>query len=78
MLHPSQVEVAHEAFTPTREAFDRAREVIAAVAEGRGVAMLGDVMVDEASRKLAARTVARGEAAGLGDQAHAPEVATGQ
>ncbi|MDX6216232.1 MAG: citrate lyase subunit beta / citryl-CoA lyase [Frankiales bacterium] len=78
VLHPSQVAVAHEAFTPTREAFDRAREVVAAVAEGRGVAMLGDVMVDEASRKLAARTVARGEAAGLGDQAHAPEVATGQ
>jgi citrate lyase subunit beta/citryl-CoA lyase len=78
VLHPSQVEVAHEAFTPSREAFDRAREVVAAVAEGRGVAMLGDVMVDEASRKLAARTVARGEAAGLGDQAHAPEVATGQ
>jgi citrate lyase subunit beta/citryl-CoA lyase len=76
VLHPSQVDVAHAAFTPTQEAFDRARTVVAAVAEGRGVAMLGDVMVDEASRKLAERTVARGEAAGLGDQVHAPEVAT--
>jgi citrate lyase subunit beta/citryl-CoA lyase len=76
VLHPSQVDVAHEAFTPSQEAFDRAREVVAAVEEGRGVAMLGGVMVDEASRKLAERTVARGRAAGLGDQAHAPEVAT--
>jgi citrate lyase subunit beta/citryl-CoA lyase len=76
VLHPSQVDVAHEAFTPSQEAFDRAREVVAAVEQGRGVAMLGDVMVDEASRKLAERTVARGRAAGLGDQAHAPEVAT--
>jgi hypothetical protein len=38
---------------------------VAAVDEGRGVAMLGDVMVDAASRALALRTVARGEAAGL-------------
>ena len=78
VLHPSQVEVAHEVFTPTQEAFDRACEVVAVVEEGRGVAMLGDVMVDEASRKLAARTVARGRAGGLGDQAHAPDGATGQ
>jgi citrate lyase subunit beta/citryl-CoA lyase len=65
VLHPSQVDVAHEAFTPSREAFERARRVVAAVEEGRGVAMLDDVMVDEASRKLALRTVARGEAAGF-------------
>ncbi|MFN2538285.1 MAG: CoA ester lyase [Mycobacteriales bacterium] len=76
VLHPSQVEIAHEVFTPSQEAFDRACEVVAAVEKGRGVAMLGDVMVDEASRKLAARTVARGQAAGLGEQAHATEVAT--
>jgi citrate lyase subunit beta/citryl-CoA lyase len=76
VLHPSQVDVAHEVFTPSQEAFDRAREVVAAVEQGRGVAMLGDVMVDEASRKLAARTVARGLAAGLGDQTHADPGAT--
>ena len=76
VIHPSQVDIAHEVYTPTQEAFDRAREVVALVEEGRGVAMLGDVMVDETSRRLAARTVARGLAAGLGDQAHATEVAT--
>jgi citrate lyase subunit beta/citryl-CoA lyase len=78
VLHPSQVEIAHAAFTPTQEAFDQARAVVAAVAEGRGVAMLGDVMVDEASRKLAERTVARGEAAGLREQSHPDGLATDQ
>jgi citrate lyase subunit beta/citryl-CoA lyase len=65
VLHPTQVDLAHEAFTPSQEAYDQARRVVAAVEQGRGVAMLGDVMVDEASRKLAARTVARGRAAEL-------------
>jgi citrate lyase subunit beta/citryl-CoA lyase len=69
VLHPSQVDVAHEAFTPTREAFVQAEQVVAAVAQGRGGAMLGDVMVDEASRRLAERTLARGRAAGLSAQA---------
>ena len=78
VLHPSQVEVAHAAFTPTREAYEHARAVVAAVDEGRGVAMLGDVMVDEASRALALRTIARGDAAGLGEQSHAPGLATDQ
>ena len=65
VLHPSQIAVAHEVFTPTEEAVAQAEAVLAAVAEGRGVAMLGDVMVDEASRKLAEKTVARARAAGL-------------
>jgi citrate lyase subunit beta/citryl-CoA lyase len=65
VLHPSQVDVAHAVFTPSREQYDQARRVVATVGEGRGVAMLGDVMVDEASRRLAERTVARGRAAGL-------------
>ncbi|MGB8649131.1 MAG: CoA ester lyase [Mycobacteriales bacterium] len=59
VLHPSQVPVAHEVFTPSAEQLEQAQQVVAAVAEGRGVAMLGDVMVDEASRKLAERTLAR-------------------
>lgn len=59
VLHPSQVAVAHEVFTPSEDEVTQARAVLAAVAEGRGVAMLGDVMVDEASRKLAERVVAR-------------------
>jgi citrate lyase subunit beta/citryl-CoA lyase len=65
VLHPTQVDVAHEVFTPTNDDYVHAKQVVAAVEEGRGVAMLGDVMVDESSRKLAERTVARGRAAGL-------------
>ena len=65
VLHPDQIEVAHEVFTPTAEALAQAEAVLAAVAEGRGVSMLGDVMVDEASRKLAEKTVARGRASGV-------------
>lgn len=65
VLHPSQVEVAHDVFTPSRDAYDQALQVVAAVGQGQGVAMLGDVMVDEASRKLAERTVEKGRAAGL-------------
>jgi len=65
VLHPSQIDVAHDVFTPSQDDYDRATRVLVAVGEGRGVAMLGDVMVDEASRKLAERTVARGRAAGL-------------
>ena len=77
VLHPSQVDVAHEVFTPSREAYEQAVAVVAAVDEGRGVAMLGDVMVDEASRKLALRTVVRGQAA-WGEGSHVPRVATDQ
>ncbi len=65
VIHPSQVEVAHEVFTPSREAFERAQAVVAAVDAGNGVGMLDGVMVDAASRALALRTVARGKAAGF-------------
>lgn len=70
VLHPSQILAAHEVFTPTDAQVAHARAVVAAVDEGRGVAMLGDVMVDEASRKLAVRTIARSEGS------HAPGLAT--
>ena len=65
VIHPSQLDVAHEVFTPTQQAYEQAEAVLAKVAEGHGVAMLGDVMVDEASRKLALKTAERGRAAGL-------------
>jgi citrate lyase subunit beta/citryl-CoA lyase len=65
VLHPSQIVAAHEVFTPSADDLARAQAVLDAVGEGRGVSMLGDVMVDEASRKLAASTVSKGHAAGL-------------
>ena len=72
VLHPSQIDVAHEVFTPSDAELDEAQRVVDAVAQGHGVAMLGDVMVDEASRKLAQRTLVKG------GRSHAPELATGQ
>jgi len=70
VLHPSQVEVANTVFAPSPEEFQRAERIIAAYEEatsvnGRGAVMLGDEMIDEASRKLALSVRARARAAGL-------------
>jgi citrate lyase subunit beta/citryl-CoA lyase len=69
-LHPTQIDLLNDLFAPTRQEFDRASAVLEALArgesaEGRGAVMLDGEMIDEASRKLALRTVARGTAAGL-------------
>ncbi|HVA22694.1 MAG TPA: CoA ester lyase [Candidatus Micrarchaeia archaeon] len=69
-LHPSQLEPVTTAFTPRRADFQRARAILAAhraaaELDHRGAVMLGDEMIDEASRKMAAQLVARGTAAGL-------------
>jgi citrate lyase subunit beta/citryl-CoA lyase len=69
-LHPDQVEILNEVFSPTQVQFDRAWEILDAyqkATEGdrRGAVMLGDEMIDEASRKVAVTLVARGERAGL-------------
>ena len=68
--HPDQLAILTEVFSPTQEQFDRAWEVLDAyrqATEGdrKGAVMLGDEMIDEASRKVAVTLVARGERAGL-------------
>jgi citrate lyase subunit beta / citryl-CoA lyase len=68
-LHPDQVEVVNEVFSPTQEQFDQAWDILDAYAratddEGKGAVMFGDEMIDEASRKMAVKFVARGERAG--------------
>jgi citrate lyase subunit beta/citryl-CoA lyase len=70
VLHPDQVEVVNEVFSPSQEDFERAHRVIdayqrATEVEVRGAVMLGNEMIDEASRKLAMATLERGEAAGM-------------
>src|SRR5256714_11107542 len=68
VLHPDQVTVCNEVFTPTQEQFDRAWDILDAyqkATEGdrlRAV-MFGDEMIDEASRKMATKLVTRGELA---------------
>jgi citrate lyase subunit beta/citryl-CoA lyase len=69
-LHPDQIGVCNSVFTPTQDQFDRADEILRAYeqasrAEARGAAMLGDEMIDEASRKMAEQVTARGQAAGM-------------
>jgi citrate lyase subunit beta/citryl-CoA lyase len=71
VLHPAQVDAANSVFAPSPEEYERASRIIEAYeaatsAERRGAVMLGDEMIDEASRKLALSVVARGRAAGLG------------
>ncbi|GHE35657.1 CoA ester lyase [Streptosporangium violaceochromogenes] len=70
VLHPSQVEAANEVFSPSQEDYDRAELILDAYAyyttvERRGAVMLGDEMIDEASRKMALVVAAKGRAAGL-------------
>jgi citrate lyase subunit beta/citryl-CoA lyase len=69
-LHPDQVGILNEVFSPTQAQFDRAWEVLDAYREAtegerKGAVMLGDEMIDEASRKVAVTLVVRGERAGM-------------
>jgi citrate lyase subunit beta/citryl-CoA lyase len=50
-IHPAQVEIAHQAFTPSRVEVDFARRVLdaheASSSEGRGVSVVDGRMIDE-------------------------------
>src|SRR3984885_919984 len=67
-LHPDQVTILNDVFGPNQEQFDRAWAILdayktATEGERRGAVMFGDEMIDEASRKVAVKVVARGERA---------------
>jgi citrate lyase subunit beta/citryl-CoA lyase len=69
-LHPDQVTILNEVYGPNQEQFDRAWAILDAYKEAtegerKGAVMFGDEMIDEASRKVAVKVVARGERAGL-------------
>jgi len=65
-LHPDQVTILNEMFSPTQAQFDKACDVLdvyeKATTEGerKGAVMLGDEMIDEASRKVALKLRMRG------------------
>jgi len=72
VLHPGQVDAANEVYSPRQEDYDHAELILDAYdyytsAEGgaRGAVMLGDEMIDEASRKMALVISAKGRAAGM-------------
>jgi citrate lyase beta subunit len=60
-IHPSQIPLANDVFTPTREEIERARRILGAVDEaaaaGRGAAQLDGKMIDAASARLAQNIV---------------------
>ncbi|WP_159941514.1 MULTISPECIES: CoA ester lyase [unclassified Nocardiopsis] len=70
VLHPLQVEAANEVYAPTQEDYDHAELILdayerATTVDRRGAVMLGDEMLDEASRKMALVVAGKGRAAGL-------------
>lgn len=76
-LSPTQIPVINEAFTPRQEDFDKAVAMLEAYRNATevdqlGAVMLGDEMIDEASRKMASAMVERGKALGLEARAWHP------
>ncbi len=72
VLHPDQIAAANEVFSPAQEDYDHAELILDAydwstsgAGGAKGSAMLGDEMIDEASRKMALVIAAKGRAAGL-------------
>jgi citrate lyase subunit beta/citryl-CoA lyase len=69
-LHPGQIDVLNDVFTPSQEEYEKAEAMLdayrhATEVELRGAVMFGNEMIDEASRKMAEQLSARGRAAGL-------------
>lgn len=65
-VHPDQVHVLNEVFAPSQEQFDRAVALLETYGQAtEGAVVFEDAMIDEASRKMAFRLVARGERSGL-------------
>jgi citrate lyase subunit beta/citryl-CoA lyase len=72
VLHPGQLDAANEVYSPAQADYDHAELILDAYgyytseAGGKlGAVMLGDEMIDEASRKMALVIAAKGRAAGL-------------
>jgi citrate lyase beta subunit len=68
IIHPNQVEVTQEAFTPSDEALEEARRIVetfeASQKEGKGAYALDGKMIDMPLLKNAQKTLARARAAG--------------
>jgi len=72
VLHPDQIDAANEMYSPAQGDYDRAELILDAYdwytsdqGGRRGAVMLGDEMIDEASRKMAVVVAAKGRAAGM-------------
>jgi citrate lyase subunit beta/citryl-CoA lyase len=67
-IHPGQIAIVNEVFSPSREEWERAEAMLAAYEDahraGRGAAVFEGEMIDEANRKMADRIAQSGRAAG--------------
>jgi citrate lyase subunit beta / citryl-CoA lyase len=69
-IHPSQVPIINEAFTPMPEEIAKARRIVEAYAQadaeqGRGAIVIGDEMIDAAQLRVEWKTLAVARKAGL-------------
>ncbi|HUT40865.1 MAG TPA: CoA ester lyase, partial [Gammaproteobacteria bacterium] len=64
-IHPSQIELAHQMFTPTEQEVDRARRILVAMdeaaKEGRGAVALDGRLIDAASIRQAQVLVSKAD-----------------
>ncbi|ART73517.1 CoA ester lyase [Mycobacterium dioxanotrophicus] len=72
VLHPEQIVAGNEIFSPRQDDYDHAELILEAydwhtsgAGGARGAVMLGDEMIDEASRKMALVVAGKGRAAGM-------------
>ncbi|MDH6197551.1 citrate lyase subunit beta/citryl-CoA lyase [Mycobacterium frederiksbergense] len=72
VLHPDQIEAGNEIFSPRQADYDHAELILDAyqwhtsqAGGARGAVLLGDEMIDEASRKMALVVAGKGRAAGM-------------
>lgn len=72
VLHPGQIDAANEVYSPAQDDYDHAELILDAydyatseAGGALGAVMLGDEMIDEASRKMALVIAAKGRAAGM-------------
>ncbi|MDH6244560.1 CoA ester lyase [Mycobacterium sp. OTB74] len=72
VLHPDQIAAGNEIFSPRQADYDHAELILEAyewhtsgAGGARGAALLGDEMIDEASRKMALVIAGKGRAAGM-------------
>ncbi len=72
VLHPDQIAAGNEVFSPRQADYDHAELILEAyewhtstLGGAKGAAMLGDEMIDEASRKMALVIAGKGRAAGM-------------
>ncbi len=71
-LHPDQIAIANAVYSPSQEDYDHSELILDAydyytseAGGAKGAAMLGDEMIDEASRKMALVISGKGRAAGM-------------